>query len=131
MYNTIHLNKRFWTYQRYIWQAELDPAKIPVEKIIKTVIYGLRPSGNQAEYALSQLGKLSKIEYPEACRIIHEDTYMDDCISGASSHTEAERCIDDLETVLNKGSFSLKGVAMSGKQPPLTLSLDGIHVGGG
>ena len=131
MYNTIHLDKRYWTFQRYIWQPELDPAKIPFEKIIKTIIYGLRPSGNQAEYALRQLAKLFGIEFPEICRIIHEDTYMDDCISGASSHTEVERCVEDLETVLNKGSFALKGIAKSGESPPAKLSLDGVHVGVG
>ena len=120
---------RYWTYQRYIYHPELDPTKIPIEKVIKTIIYGLRPSGNQAEYALRQLAKLFKEEFPEACRIIHEDTYMDDCISGASTLTERERRIDDLETVLNKGSFSLKGVVMSGKPPPSKMSLDGIHAG--
>ena len=38
MYNTINLAKEYWTFQRYIYQTELDPTKIPVEKVIKTVI---------------------------------------------------------------------------------------------
>ena len=133
MYNTIHLDKRFWTFQRYIWQDELDPTKIPVEKVIKTIIYGLCSSGNQAEYALRQVAKLSKEEYPEVNRIVHEDTYMDDCDSGASSMPEVESLLTDLETVINKGNFSLKGVAVSGKPPPISMSIDGTHVavGGG
>ena len=46
MYNTIRLHETHWCYQRYIWEESLDPTKIPREKVIKTLIYGIRPSGN-------------------------------------------------------------------------------------
>ena len=36
-----------------------------------------------------------------------------------------------MQTVLNNGTFSLKGVAMMGKPPPSKMSLDGVHVGVG
>ena len=42
MYNTINLNQNHWCFQRYIWQAQLDPSKIPEEKVIKTLIYGVK-----------------------------------------------------------------------------------------
>ena len=99
MYNTVHLDKQYWAFQQYIWQHDLDPAKIPVLKVIKTIIYGLRPSGNQAEYALSELARLFKDEFPDVYRIIHSDTYMDDCMSGASSFAHAEKMIENMQTV--------------------------------
>ena len=49
MYNTVQRREEDWCLQRYIWQSELDNRKIPEEKIIKTLIYGIKSSGNQAE----------------------------------------------------------------------------------
>ena len=60
MYNTINLNELDWYYQRYIWEPNLDPSNIPEEKIIKTLIYGVRSSGNQAEYGLRKIADLQK-----------------------------------------------------------------------
>ena len=44
MYNT--LDEQDLCFQRYIWQQNLDPCKIPEEKVIKTLIYRVKPSGN-------------------------------------------------------------------------------------
>ena len=60
MYNTIQLDQRDWCLQRYIWNENLDPTKIPEEKVIKTLIYGVKPSGNQAEYGLRKVADMSK-----------------------------------------------------------------------
>ena len=49
MYNTVQLREKHWCFQRYIWQNELDNRKIPEEKVIKTLIYGVKLSGNQSE----------------------------------------------------------------------------------
>ena len=42
MYNSIKLHEQNWCLQRYIWQQGLDPTKIPEEKVIKTLIYGVQ-----------------------------------------------------------------------------------------
>ena len=42
MYNSIKLHEQSWCLQRYIWQQDLDPTKIPEEKVIKTLIYGVQ-----------------------------------------------------------------------------------------
>lgn len=49
IYNTVKLIEQEWCLQRYIWQSELDITKLPVEKVIKTLIYGVKSSGNQVE----------------------------------------------------------------------------------
>ena len=85
MYNTILLQENDWCFQRYIWEENLNPNNIPKEKIIKTLIYGVKSSGNQAERGLRMTADLSKIEFPEVNEIIQEDIYVDDCISGVSS----------------------------------------------
>ena len=51
MYNVVKLNPEHWTYQRYLWDTELDPERMPQEKVI-TLIYGVKPSGDQAQRGL-------------------------------------------------------------------------------
>ena len=128
MYNSIQLRKQDWTYQRYIFQPELDKKKIPHEKVIKTLIYGVRPSGNQAEHALRETAKLSKDLYPDVYRIVYKDTYVDDCLSGGENHDEVSKFADDMETVRNSGGFSLKCVTFSGFNPPESISSDGTSI---
>ena len=46
MYNTAQPREQRRCFQRYNWQNELnDDLKIPEEKVIKTLIYGVKSSG--------------------------------------------------------------------------------------
>ena len=124
MYNTIKLNDEHWCYQRYIWQQDLDPREIPEEKVIKTLIYGVRSAGNQADHALREVARLSSDSMPEASNIIINDMYLDDCISGADSTKLAYQRSQELENVVNKGGFQLKGIVISAEDPTETMSED-------
>ena len=95
-------------YQRYIWQLDLDLSKIPDEKVAKTLIYGACSNGNQAETCLNKTADISKNEYPEICKIMHRDIYVDDCLSGSSTETSALKLSGELQIVVNRGGFSLK-----------------------
>ena len=132
MYNTIRLNNKDWCFQRYVWQDALDATKIPKEKIIKTLIYGVRPSGNQAEHGLREIANIFKSDYPEVQRIINEDVYVDDCVTGESSIVEAYTRADQIQLVINHGTFMLKGITFTGEDPLPNLTEDGesIVVGG-
>ena len=57
-------------------------------KVIKTLIYGVKPSGNQAERAIRQTAEKNRDEYTIACDIVQNDIYVDDCISGTTSEGE-------------------------------------------
>ena len=129
MYNSIKLRQEDWCYQRYIWQQDLDPSKIPDEKVIKTLIYGVCSSGNQAETGLRKTAGIYENEYPEICEIIHKDIYVDDCLSGSLTETSAFKLSDKLQIVVNRGGFSLKGFTFSGYPPRTPLSSDGEIVG--
>lgn len=128
MYNTIKLREEHWCLQRYIWQENLDPQKLPEEKIIKTLIYGVKSSGNQSELGLRQTSGASKNQYPEVHKIISEDVYVDDCLSGEKSTETAMERADQIEIVINKGGFSLKGFTFSGIDPTSDLSSDGQSI---
>ena len=125
MYNTIRLDEQDWCFQRYIWQADLDPSKIPEEKVIKTLIYGVRPSGNQAEYGLRKVAELSSGEFPEASKVIRDDIFVDDCFTGERTVRLANKRSDEIELIVNKGGYKLKAVTISGQDPTTDVSDDG------
>ena len=92
--------------------------------MIKTLIYGVRSSGNQAERAVRKTAKLCKDDYPRQNEIIQGDLYMDDCFSGGGSYENTQAITDDLQIVLSKGGFRLKGITFSGFDPPSHLCND-------
>ena len=49
MYNRGLLEPEHWCYQLYYFHSELEPEETPKLKVIKTLIYGIKSSGNQAE----------------------------------------------------------------------------------
>ena len=55
------------------------------KKVIKTLIYGVKSSGNHAKRGLRKTAELSKNEYPHVNLTINNDVYVDDCLSGKDS----------------------------------------------
>ena len=98
------------------------------EKIIKTLIYGVTSSGNQAEFALRETARMQEAQYPEAAKALIKDTYMDDILTGADDTKAAEKLTSDIDAVALKGVFSTKGYTISGRPPLPSLSKDGISV---
>eukprot|EP00794_Sanderia_malayensis_P003822 gene3822-biopygen3253 len=109
IYNAIKLREEDWCYQRYLWQEQLDPAIQPEEKVMMTLIYGVKSSGNQAECGLRDTASKFQDTYPEVHEIVNKDINVDDCMSGCPSRDLAMQRVDELELVLNRGGFSLKG----------------------
>ena len=132
MYNSILLDENHWCYQLYLWQDQLDPIKDPKIKVIKTLIYGIKSSGNQAERGIRETGNLMKNEYPRQNEIISQDVYVDDCLSGENTLNQVYKTTDVLKAVLIKGGFDIKPVTISGCDPPEQLANDdkSINVAG-
>ena len=117
MYNTVKLREEDWSLQRYIWQPNLDLKCIPQEKVIKTLIYGVKSSGNQAERGIRMTSAMLKNEYPKVHQIVTKDIYVDDCLTGERSTHHLHQRADQLSLVLMKGGFNLKGFTFSGAKP--------------
>ena len=62
--------------------------------------------------------ELVKHEYPCENEIIRKGIYVDDCLSGEKSWNKVRITTDNLNIVLNKGGFCLKGLTFSGQDPP-------------
>ena len=127
-YNSLDLRKEDWCYQRYLWEETLDPAKPPEEKVIKTPIYGVKPSGNLVQRAMLDTAALSKDKYPEAYEVICRDFYADDCMSGEQDTCLAYQRADEMEIVVSIGGFTCKGFTFSGQRPLEKLSDDGESI---
>ena len=128
MYNRVMLDQAHWCYQLYLFSENLDLNDKPEWKVIKTLIYGVRPSGNLAEYALRRTVELSRDEYPLAYNPITYDTYMDDVASGTECSESSSRVMDEIQVALARGGFALKGFTTSGNDPPEHLTQDGQSV---
>ena len=132
LYDRVKLQEEDWCLQRYLWEENLNPSKFPQEKIIKTLIYGIKSSDNQAEYVLRKTASASKSEYPEVNIVIQKDVYVGDCFSRANTKEEVMQLADDIQIILSRGGFSLKGFTFSEESPAESLSGDNksINVAG-
>ena len=132
MYNRVRLEPEHWRYQLYFWADDLQPGLPPRVKVIKTLIYGVRPSGNLAQCALRRTAELCAEMFPCAYDPIMKDTYMDDCISGSEGPEAAHRAMDHIQGATSVGGFDTKGFVESGQDPPESLSdgKDFVLVGG-
>ena len=92
MYNTIRLAEEDWCYQLYLWDNELKESNNSKVKVIKTLICGVRSSGNQAERGLRETARLVKYEFPRVNEVIQNDIYVDDCLSGEDSLGSTRGC---------------------------------------
>ena len=67
--------------------------------------------------------------FPEVATFLIKSQYIDDLAKSLKSKDEAERLAWETEKVLGKIDMSVKGWAMSGKDPPPELTKDGVSVG--
>ena len=118
--------------QLYFFHKDLDPEIEPKIKVIKTLIYGVISSGNQAERGVRETANLQKEEYPRECEAINDDAYVDDMMSGENTKKEVDKVTDGLQVVLAKGGYELKPIVFSGCDPPADVSNgeDFINVAG-
>ena len=93
---------------------DLDPWKLAEEKVIKILTYGVKSSGNQAERDLRETARLSAEEYPQVNQIVQNNIYVNDCLSGKENVEKAFKKADELEIMLNRGGFTLKGITFTG-----------------
>ena len=128
-YNGVKLDKKHWRFQMYLFERDLDPQKEPKPKVVETVIYGVRSSGNQAERALRLTADTYETEFPMAHGIIHNDIYVDDCLSGEASKKARDEATEQLQQCLGKASFTFKGFTNSGEDPDSKVSNDGQSIG--
>jgi len=105
MYRQIWVTESQHDYQRILWRENPDQ---PLNTYcLKTVTYGVITASYLATACLNKLSNDEAYRYPEACRALNQDFYVDDFLGGAASLSEALKLRNDLITVLKKAGMEL------------------------
>jgi hypothetical protein len=96
-----------------------------------TLIYGVKPSGQQTQVTLEKLAGhfKRKGECMDGATVLEKDTYVDDIITSTDSMQESVAIAQDIETILARGSMGVKAFTFSKIEPDEKVSADGVHVG--
>ena len=131
-YNNVALHEDFIRYQLYLWKPNLDPDAPTELMAVLTVIYGVRPSGNQLQAGLGLLGQHcidNHPEHSEGALTVMNNTYVDDILAPADDHVHAESLAKSVEFTLGLGSMTVKAYTFAGQVPSPEVSSDGTSVG--
>ncbi|XP_058465271.1 uncharacterized protein LOC131438898 [Malaya genurostris] len=104
MYRQVKLYKDDCKYQRILWWNSDGHLKTYE---LQTVTYGVASSPHHATRVLLQLAVDEGADLPLAGRIIVEDSYIDDFLTGGSSIEEVIRIYSELTELLRRGGFEV------------------------
>lgn len=104
MYRMILVRKEHADFQRILWY-ENDLVK---EYRLLTVTFGTTAAPYLAVKTLKQIAADEGENYTVASKILNEDFYVDDVMSGFDSVEEAIEACKQLQTILEKGGMTLK-----------------------
>ena len=131
-YNQIRLDPSCYRYQQFLWKENLDPDQPSTVMIICSLIYGVKPAGNQLSSGFANVAEYCIQNYPEhtaGARALIESSYVDDILRPADSHKDAHAIANSLDFVLSQANLSVKAYTFAGSPPAEEVSTDGIHVG--
>ena len=131
-YNAVKLVPGHFNYQQYLWKEDLNPDAPTKTMIIKTLIYGVRPSGNMTGAGFVKIAEHAQSKHPhlkKGAQVIKNDTYVDDSVAAFDTFEETQTVASAMVEVLSLGGAAIKDFAFSGVQPSDKLSSDEEHVG--
>ncbi|XP_048506918.1 uncharacterized protein LOC125500006 [Athalia rosae] len=105
MYRQIIIHKDQRDLQRIVWRRSPEEPLRTFQ--LNTVTYGLASSPFLAIRCLQQLALENRDRFPDSTRIIEEDFYVDDLITGADTLEEVSRIKGEVTTVLQLAKFKL------------------------
>ncbi|XP_075991281.1 uncharacterized protein LOC142986630 [Anticarsia gemmatalis] len=111
MYRMILLDKEDTDYHRVLWRGNTTSKNHDVDikdYRLKTVTFGTASAPYLAIKALMKLAEDEGKPYPEAAKIIREDFYVDDVMSGGDTTEQAICLSKDVTTILKRGGFELQ-----------------------
>ncbi len=109
MYRQVSVAKEDWQYQRILWREK--PSEEVREYELTTVTYGMAPASFLATQCLQVLGDEIKETSPEASKVIKEDFYMDDLITGSETVGLALQLQRKVHDHLESAKFPLRKYA--------------------
>ena len=99
----------------FLHSDDLDPALEPESNVTSRALYGVIPTGNQADPAIEFLVQNTIDDYSAAVDCLTRHQYMDVVISGAGDADLREEQINQSIAVLALGGFKFKYMIRSGE----------------
>lgn len=106
MFRQINIKEEDQRYQLILWRENPDQP-LNVYKLT-TVTYGMNSSPYLALKTLTQLAEDDGHDFPKAAEVLKKNTYVDDCITGASTEEQALKLQQQLIALLKRGGFELR-----------------------
>ena len=104
-YNQVKLDLSCYHYQIYPWKPDLDPSQPVVFIVVRTLIYGVKSSGNQLFSGFGKVADYAIEHFPEhtpGAETLKDDGYVDDIILYAESLGELETMTEKLMIELRR-----------------------------
>lgn len=131
-YNSVALKAEHFRYQKFLWVHGLNLLGAVCVWIVKTLIYGIKSSGNQTIQSFTVVADHAEKQEPDlkiGADTLREKAYVDDVFSAYLNDEIRDDAATALVKVLEYGQMSVKSVTRSGHPPDETVSVDGVSVG--
>ena len=100
-YNSILLHQDHWKYQKILINPDLSPDSEVLIAVITTLIYGVRPVGNQCEEGIKLLAMEVREKLPLVANLLLEKRYINDLRNNETMKTRTRS-----KTVLSSMSLT-------------------------
>ena len=107
----------------FLWR-NLQSNLTPKTYAITTVNMGDRPASAIAQTALRESALEATEEYPEASKIIIQNSYMNDILAGVKYSHTGHQAMEDISNILQRNGFAIKEWNFSGKVQSTQRSKD-------
>lgn len=93
-----------------------DPKEIPRTYRMKAMIFGANSSRFIAQYIKNLNAEHHADLYPEACALIIDDHYVDDCLGSQDDECRAAELIQDVIQIHSAGGFTIRNFRCSSSE---------------
>ncbi|CAG7731526.1 unnamed protein product [Allacma fusca] len=106
MYRMVKVSPDDFHYQRLLWRK--SPAEPIEDYAMRVLMFGLKPAPWLATRTTYELAQREKTSYPHASKIIQEDLYLDDLISGGSTPEKVFELRQQVQDMMQSGGFTMR-----------------------
>ena len=99
-YNSILLHQDHWKYQKILINPDLDPDSKVLIAVITTLIYGVRPVGNQCEEGIKLLAMEVREKFQLAADLLLVKRYVDDLGDSMMNEEKTDSIIKEITRIL-------------------------------
>ena len=108
MYHSVYLSELDQHVHRFLWR-DLDNSRDPDIYTLTRCSFGDKPASTITTLALRKTAQENESKYPEAVKIILDNTYVDDIIdSRTASVLDVTTIVQQMKEVLQCGNFEVK-----------------------